>query len=96
MNRSLNAGVSAFVLMLTMLLAGVSTSTPAQDATVKMPAGYSLAGTGSRQDFDFLAGAWVTHQRRLKTRNKGSSEWADAPSNVHCATPYLDGLATAE
>ena len=94
MHRIAKAGVRALTFA---LLCGAAGSTLAEDATANaLPPGYSLAGTGGRQDFDFLAGAWTTHQRRLKTRGQGSTEWVDAPSNVHCARQYLDGLTTAE
>ena len=61
-----------------------------------VPPGYSLTLTGNVRDFDFLAGAWTTVQRRLKARGVGSTEWNDAPANVHCAIRYLDGALTAE
>lgn len=61
-----------------------------------MPPGYSLLGTGSVRDFDFLAGAWTTTQRRLDKRGVGSTTWNDAPANVHCAIRYMDGVLTAE
>ncbi len=94
MHRNAKAGVRAFALV---ILCGASSSTLAKEATANpLPPGYSLAGTGDRHDFDFLAGAWTTHQRRLKARGKGSTEWGDAPSNVHCARQYLDGLTTVE
>lgn len=98
MNRCVLPGVRVIALMLVVLSVGVGTAdTRAKDAAPNpLPPGYSLSGTGSKQDFDFLAGAWTTHQRRLKARDVGSSEWNDAPSNVHCATAYLAGLATAE
>ena len=63
---------------------------------IATPPGYSLAGTGTRQDFSFLAGAWTTSQRQLKVRGVGNSDWKDAPANVHCATPYLGGVIIAE
>lgn len=51
---------------------------------------------GDMHDFDFLAGAWTTQQRRLKSRGVGSTTWADSPSNQHCARAYLDGKATID
>jgi hypothetical protein len=58
--------------------------------------GYSLTRNGSRGDFDFLVGAWMTVQRRLIARGVGSAEWKDSPPNMHCATRYLDGAVTVE
>ena len=92
-NRYLVLGLSVVTGVGAMLL-DVSAS-EAQSASV-MPPGYSLTGTGSREDFDFLTGAWTTLQRRLKERNVGSTEWKDSPANVHCATEYLDGAVIAE
>jgi hypothetical protein len=46
-------------------------------------------------DFDYFAGAWVTKQRRLKSRGAGSTEWEEFPA-TQCLTPYLDGRATVD
>jgi len=68
----------------------------AAPGAAQVPPGYSLNGTGNRADFEFLAGAWTTQQRRLKKRGVGSVDWSDSPANVHCATRYLDGAFIAE
>lgn len=60
------------------------------------PPGFSVGLSGDAHDFDFLAGAWTTQQRRLKARNVGSTTWVDSPGNRHCARVYLDGKAIVD
>jgi hypothetical protein len=98
MNHSVNDGICMAAGLLAVLFGGVgSAKTPAAVVSPgQVPPGYSLAGTGSREDFDYLAGAWTTRQRQLKERGVGSTEWKDGPSNIHCAIQYLDGAVTAE
>jgi hypothetical protein len=50
------------------------------------------APTGDVHDFDDFAGAWTTHQRRLKTRGMGSADWDEFPATL-CVTQYLGGAA---
>lgn len=71
-----------------------TTASPGREAPA--PPGYTLTHGGGRGDFDFLAGAWTTVQRRLVARGVGSTEWKDSAPNVHCATHYLDGTFTVE
>jgi hypothetical protein len=59
------------------------------------PPGYSTTRTGSVHDFDYFAGAWTTHQRKLKARGVGSEDWEEFPATL-CMTPYLDGAATVD
>jgi len=61
-----------------------------------LPPGFSTSLGGSKQDFDYLVGAWTTRQQRLKARAAGSSEWVEAPANRHCAMSYLGGQAIVE
>jgi hypothetical protein len=70
--------------------------TAASSHEVSVPPGYSLARTGGKGDFDFLAGTWATVQRRLAARGVGSTEWKESPPNVHCATRYMEGAVTVE
>jgi len=84
------------ILLVAVLGGGAAEATAAATGSEQLPAGYSLNGNGNRGDFDFLAGAWTTQQRRLKARGVGSVEWNDSPPNVHCATRYLDGAVIAE
>jgi hypothetical protein len=44
-----------------------------------------------RADFDFLIGSWDGHQRRLRARLKGSTEWEEFSSTV-TARKILGGL----
>ena len=55
----------------------------------------SVAQTGSPHDFDYFAGAWTTHQRRLAKRGVGSTDWEEFPATL-CMTPYLDGTVTVD
>jgi quinol monooxygenase YgiN len=41
---------------------------------------YSTQLTGSRQDFDFIAGTWSLSNRRLKARGAGSHDWDSFPA----------------
>jgi hypothetical protein len=61
----------------------------------EVPPGYSTTRTGTVHDFDYFAGGWTTHQRRLKARGVGSSAWEEFPATL-CMTLYLDGAATVD
>jgi hypothetical protein len=71
-----------------------TTATRAADGA--MPPGFSLTRTGSVHDFDFAAGAWTSRQQRLKARNVGSTAWEESPGNIHCASSFMDGVATVD
>jgi hypothetical protein len=60
-----------------------------------LPPGYATARTGDVHDFDYFAGGWTTHQRRLKDRGVGSSEWDEFPATL-CMSLYLDGMVTVD
>jgi hypothetical protein len=64
-------------------------------ADTPLPPGYDTARTGSADDFHYFAGAWTTHQRRLKQRGTGSDEWETFPATL-CMTEYLEGTATVD
>ena len=68
---------------------------PAAQPAGVMPPGYTMARTGALHDFDYFVGAWITHQRKLKARGVGSSEWEEFPATL-CMTTYLDGAATVD
>jgi len=78
---------------LTLALLVCATALPAPAA--ELPPGYTLARQGDAHDFDFLAGAWTTVQRKLKARNVGSRDWEEFPANL-CLTHYLDGIANVD
>jgi hypothetical protein len=61
-----------------------------------MPPGFSLTRTGSVHDFDFAAGAWTSRQQRLKARNVANTTWEESPGNIHCASSFMDGVATVD
>jgi hypothetical protein len=98
MHRSINDCIRLCAALLALGFSGVGSAetTAAAAGSSHVPPGYSLSRTGSKDDFDFLAGAWTTRQRQLKARGVGSTEWKDGPSNTHCATQYLDGAVIAE
>ena len=72
-----------------------SVSATTAQAASATPPGYTSTRTGSVHDFDYFAGAWATHQRKLKARGVGSTEWEEFPATL-CMTPYLDGAATVD
>jgi hypothetical protein len=73
----------------------VSGSAAGDESPATVPPGYSTSRTGSLHDFDYFAGGWTTHQRRLKARGTGSNEWEEFPATL-CMTLYLDGMATVD
>lgn len=82
-------------LALSVLLPAVAGAAPAQTTALAEPPGYSLARTGNVGDFDYFAGGWTTHQRRLKARGVGSDDWDEFPATL-CMRPHLDGVATVD
>lgn len=60
-----------------------------------VPPGYTMARTGGVHDFDYFAGGWITHQRRLKKRGAGAHEWETFPATL-CMREYLEGKATVD
>ena len=61
----------------------------------KAPVVAAVTQTGDVHDFDYFAGAWTTHQRRLTARGVGSNDWEEFPGTL-CMTPYLGGMATVD
>lgn len=51
--------------------------------------------TGDVHDFEYFAGGWNTHQRRLKARGVGSTDWEEFPGTL-CAKPYMGGMITVD
>jgi hypothetical protein len=66
-----------------------------QPAPAGEPPGYSLSRSGGPHDFDYFAGGWTTHQRRLKARGVGSRDWEEFRATL-CMTLYLEGMATVD
>ena len=60
-----------------------------------VPPGYSMTRTGTQHDFDYFVGGWTTHQRRLKARGVGSTEWEEFSATL-CMRLYLEGMATVD
>lgn len=48
-----------------------------------------------RTDFDFLFGEWTVHNRRLRGRLRGSTDWEEFPSTCR-ARPILGGLGNVD
>jgi len=42
------------------------------------------AESSSQKDFDFLNGKWKVHNRKLKSRLSGCSEWTEFEGQVDC------------
>ncbi len=59
------------------------------------PFEYSLDLTGSRNDFDFIAGDWNVLNHRLKQRGAGSGEWESFPA-THRGALHLGGIANVD
>jgi hypothetical protein len=70
-------GVLVPTLATTVASADTKATQPIPSQPPTAPPGYWLSRSGAIDDFDFLAGAWTTVQRRLKTRGVGSTEWKD-------------------
>ena len=76
-------------------LVALASSVYAEKPETSGPPGYTIARTGDMHDFDYFQGAWTTHQRRLKARGVGSTEWEEFPATL-CMTLYLEGMATVD
>lgn len=77
-----------------MASAAVGLSLASLDGQAAAP-GYTTERNGDVRDFDYFEGAWTLHQRRLKARGAGSSDWEEFPGTL-CMSRYLDGLATVD
>ena len=53
------------------------------------------ASSSSRNDFDFLIGKWRVHNRKLKSRLNGCSEWTEFDAQVECRK-ILDGFGNID
>ena len=76
-------------------LGGCAAPAPPQKAETAVPPGYTVSRTGNVHDFDYFAGGWTTHQRRLKQRGVAGTEWDEFPATL-CMALYLDGMATVD
>jgi hypothetical protein len=63
--------------------------------SARVPSGFTLQRTGDVHDFDYLAGAWTTVQRKLRERGVGSTDWEEFPA-TQCVVPYLGGIANVD
>ena len=55
----------------------------------------TAGGRDGRGDFDFLIGSWAVHNRRLKERLKGCTEWEEFPATCR-ARSILGGLGNMD
>ena len=76
-------------------LAALGVTGAVDSSQADIPPGYTTGRTGDVHDFDYFAGGWTTHQRRLKARGVGSTEWEEFPATL-CMSLYLDGMVTAD
>ena len=51
--------------------------------------------TGDVHDFDFLAGRWRVHNRRLLTRLRGANDWTEFEGSSSCE-PRFSGAANID
>lgn len=93
--RSVPSILLAFAVAACAVTDGRAASTPVAKPETSFPPGYTTARTGGVHDFDYFAGAWTTHQRRLKARGIGGTEWEEFPATL-CMSLYLDGMATVD
>jgi hypothetical protein len=56
---------------------------------------FSRDVTGTRDDFDFIAGDWTVENRRLRERGRGSADWEIFPA-TSSARLQLGGLANID
>jgi len=77
------------------VLLSLSTALVAHGSDAAFPPGYTTSRTGDSHDFDYFAGGWATHQRRLKARGAGSNEWEEFPATL-CMSLYLGGIVTVD
>ena len=52
--------------------------------------------TSSEHDFDFLAGKWTMHNKRLKERLKNSHEWVEYEATDENFGPILNGIGNMD
>ncbi len=80
-----------------MTVQAASMSLPSDLAT-SAPSAPSASGalpTGDVHDFDFLAGDWTVHNRRLAARGVGSAEWDEFTGTSHVAL-HLAGVVNVD
>lgn len=53
------------------------------------------AASSSPEDFDFLIGKWKVHNRKLKSRLSGCSEWTEFNAQVDCRK-ILNGFGNVD
>ena len=51
--------------------------------------------TSSQKDFDFLIGKWKVHNRKLKSRLSGCSEWTEFEAQADCRS-ILNGFGNID
>jgi len=52
--------------------------------------------TSSKNDFDYLAGKWTMHNKRLKTRLNNCTEWVEYESTDENSGPILNGIGNTD
>lgn len=54
------------------------------------------SATSSRRDFDYLAGKWNMHNKRLKSRLSGATEWIEYESTDENVGAILNGIGNMD
>lgn len=75
-------------------IATLLASTPTQASQDNPPAA-SAANLGGLHDFDFLAGQWRTHHRKLKERLANNHEWVEF-DGTQSMRKLMDGYANED
>ena len=76
-----------------MCVTGAGAQQPA--AVSKVPPGFTMSRTGTKDDFAYFEGGWTTKQHRLIMAGARRGQWDDFPGTL-CMTRYLDGLTTID
>ena len=79
-------------LLVAAALCAATLSAQASQDPPKPAAAQDMSGI---HDFDFLAGSWRVHHRRLKARLAGSHEWIEFDGTC-VMRPLLDGLGNVD
>ena len=76
------------------LVTSIALSTPAP-ASQDTPTAAPAANLSGLHDFDFLAGAWRVHHRKLKDRLAGSREWVEFEGTC-VMRPLMGGMSNVD
>ncbi|MGH8078852.1 MAG: hypothetical protein ACREPE_16250 [Lysobacter sp.] len=95
LGASAGVGAAAMTLHAASSISPGAASEPAGDADAATAAAGAAPGRDGRHDFDFYFGRWHVHNRRLRQRLVGSTEWDEFEAVDECR-PVLDGLGSVD